>query len=138
MSNYVADVSVQDAYAALTADQNAALVDVRTAAEWDYVGTPDLDALRKPVHLIEWVTYPNNQPNDAFLSQLEEAGIAKDAPVYFLCRSGARSAAAASAAAQAGFSATYNILQGFEGDLDEAGHRSVAGWRNSGLPWRQS
>ena len=68
-----------------------------------------------------------------------EAQTAKDAMVMFLCRSGARSHAAAAAASQIGYANSYNILQGFEGDKDAHGHRaSVGGWQVAGLPWVQS
>jgi len=110
----------------------AKLVDVRTQAEWDYVG-------RIPGSVqIEWQTYPGSRPNPNFLNELQ-AQTDKQAVVMFLCRSGARSHAAAAAAAQAGYSQSYNVLQGFEGDKDTSGHRnSLGGWRVAGLPWVQS
>jgi rhodanese-related sulfurtransferase len=110
----------------------AKLVDVRTRAEWDYVG-------RIPGAVqIEWQTYPGGQPNPAFLTQLE-AQVDPEALVMFICRSGARSHAAAAAAAQNGYTQAFNVLEGFEGDKDAAGHRnSVGGWRVAGLPWVQS
>jgi rhodanese-related sulfurtransferase len=87
---------------------------------------------------LEWQTYPGNQPNPAFLEDLEDA-VAKDEPVMFLCRSGARSHAAAEAATRAGWRECYNVLEGFEGDKDAAQHRStLGGWRKAGLPWIQS
>lgn len=109
----------------------ARLIDVRTRAEWDYVG-------RVPgSHLIEWQTYPNSQPNPEFLQQLQ-AQVRPDVPVLFLCRSGARSNAAAALASKAGYERSYNVLEGFEGDKDADGHRSsVGGWRFAGLPWIQ-
>ena len=86
---------------------------------------------------IEWNTWPGGQPNPDFLQQLE-AQVGKDAPVMFLCRSGGRSHSAATVAAQAGYAEAYNILQGFEGDKDAAGHRNtLGGWRLAGLPWVQ-
>ena len=109
----------------------AKLVDVRTQPELLYVGkVPGAAA-------IEWQTYPGNKPNPEFLGQL--AAVApKEQPVMFLCRSGARSHAAAQAAMQAGWKETYNILEGFEGDKDAQEHRNtVGGWRKAGLPWTQ-
>jgi rhodanese-related sulfurtransferase len=108
------------------------LVDVRTQAEWDYVG-------RVPGSvLIEWNTYPSGQRNQAFLEQLQARVAKSDAPVMFFCRSGARSHHAAQAATQAGYPNSYNILEGFEGDKDANGHRStLGGWRFAGLPWIQ-
>jgi len=110
----------------------AKLVDVRTDAELHYVGSvPGSEA-------IEWNSYPEGHRNPAFLEQLGEAA-RKDEPVMFLCRSGVRSHHAAIAAAAAGWAEAYNILEGFEGDKDAAGHRNVAGgWRKAGLPWVQS
>lgn len=108
------------------------LVDVRTQAEWDYVGHVPESIL------IEWNTYPGGQRNPAFLGQLQAEVTHSEAPVMFLCRSGARSHHAAQAAAQAGYSNSYNILEGFEGDKDAQGHRNtVGGWRFAGLPWVQ-
>jgi rhodanese-related sulfurtransferase len=110
----------------------AKLVDVRTQAEWEYVGhAPDSV-------LIEWNSYPGNQRNPQFLDQLH-AQIAKtEAPVMFLCRSGVRSHHAAIAATEAGYPSCYNVLEGFEGDKDVNGHRNnMGGWRKAGLPWLQ-
>ena len=112
--------------------QGAILVDVRTRPELAYVGRiPGAAA-------VEWQTWPGGQPNPEFLGEL--AAIApKDKPVMFLCRSGARSHAAADAAARAGWQEAYNVLEGFEGDKDEAQHRgNLGGWKKAGLPWIQS
>jgi len=110
----------------------AKLVDVRTQAEWDYVGhIPDSV-------LVEWNTYPHGERNREFLEQLQAKVAKTEAPVMFLCRSGARSHHAAAAATLAGYPNSYNILEGFEGDKDAHGHRSSAGgWRFAGLPWSQ-
>ncbi len=135
---YAGDLSPTDAYRRL-ADGDAVLVDVRTRAEWSYVGIPDLSTVGQEVCRIEWVRFPDGTPNPGFLAELEETGVGRDAHVLFLCRSGVRSVAAAEAATAAGWSRAYNVLEGFEGPLDAAGHRgSAAGWKASGLPWRQS
>ncbi|MFO1321922.1 MAG: rhodanese-like domain-containing protein [Burkholderiales bacterium] len=107
------------------------LVDVRTRAEWEWVG-------RIPGSIeIEWQTWPGGQANPGFALELERR-VDREALVMFLCRSGARSHGAASAVKQQGFTAVYNILQGFEGDKDAQGHRNtVGGWRAAGLPWIQ-
>lgn len=139
-AGYAGDLTPREAWALLEARSDAVLVDVRTRPEWAYVGTPDLGALaRKPV-LAEWVTYPAGTPNPAFLDHLRQAGLqpGDGRPVVFLCRSGVRSVAAAKAATAAGLGPSYNVLEGFEGDLDGAGHRGGAGWRAAGLPWRQT
>jgi rhodanese-related sulfurtransferase len=87
---------------------------------------------------VEWQTYPGNKPNPEFVGELAAAA-GKDEPVMFLCRSGARSHAAAEAAMRAGWKETYNILEGFEGDKDPQQHRNtVGGWRKAGLPWTQT
>ena len=107
----------------------AKLVDVRTRAEWDWVG-------RVPgAEEIEWQSYPSNQPNSHFLAQLKQC-VDPQSLVMFLCRSGVRSHHAASLANEAGYSASYNVLEGFEGDKDANGQRGkTGGWRHAGLPW---
>lgn len=134
---YAGDVQPEEAYAALAADEDAVLVDVRTTAEWNYVGVPDLSVLHKRVVCLEWQTFPDGAVNGDFVAQLQDAGLPEGAPLYFLCRSGARSAAAAHAVTAAGLGPAYNIVDGFEGPHDEFGHRTVAGWKVAGLPWKQ-
>jgi len=121
-----------EAYEILQSAPGAKLLDVRTRAELDWVGrVPDAAE-------IEWATYPGMKPNPNFLAQLEQQ-VDKEALVLFMCRSGMRSHHAASAAAQAGYGDCYNVLEGFEGDMDADEHRNtVSGWRAAGLPWEQS
>ena len=121
-----------EARVVLLQQPGAKVVDVRSRAEWDFVGRiPDSVE-------VEWKTYPGMQPNPKFLEQLTQK-VSPETTVMFLCRSGARSHETATAAAQAGYRNAYNILQGFEGDRDAAGHRNtVGGWRAQGLPWVQS
>ena len=110
----------------------AKLVDVRTQAEWEYVGHIPESVL------IEWNMYPSSQRNPQFLEQLQARVPKTEAPVMFLCRSGARSHHAAAAATQAGYPNSYNVLEGFEGDKDTQSHRNtLGGWRVAGLPWIQ-
>ena len=137
------DVSPSEAFESLRQQSNAQLVDVRSRAEWSFVGVPDLSPIGKNAILIEWQRWPDMAACADFLPQLEaalkERGLDRDAPLYFLCRSGVRSGAAAMAAAAAGFSETHNILGGFEGPTDESRHRGhVAGWKAENLPWFQS
>lgn len=121
-----------EAHALMLHVPGAKLVDVRTRAEWDFVGHPP-EAV-----MIEWNMYPSGQRNPEFLDQLQAEVAKTDAPVMFLCRSGARSHGAAIAATQAGYPNSFNVLEGFEGDKDTNGHRSsVGGWRKAGLPWVQ-
>nr|WP_321984411.1 rhodanese-like domain-containing protein [uncultured Lichenicoccus sp.] len=134
----IEDVAPQETWKALTANPDAQLVDVRTDAEWTYVGLPDLAVLDRQVLLIMWQAFPSGAPNPHFLQQLEGAGLTPEQDIYFICRSGARSLAAAEAARSVGFERVYNVADGFEGPPDAKGHRGgVAGWKASNLPWRQ-
>ncbi len=134
----VANVTPAEVWRALEADPTAQIVDVRSDAEWTFVGLPDLSALGRQVVTIAWQVFPGMQLNDGFLVALREAGCAPQHALFFLCRSGARSMSAARAAAAAGYLHTYNIADGFEGPCDGDGHRgTVAGWKAAGLPWRQ-
>ena len=134
----VEDVSVTETYAALRDDPSAFLVDVRTDAEWSFVGLPDLSATGKDPVLVPWQLYPSMQLNSGFLEALRQAGANPEHSIYFLCRSGARSRAAALAASGAGFARSFNVEDGFEGPPDALGHRgTTAGWKAEGLPWRQ-
>jgi rhodanese-related sulfurtransferase len=135
--SYAGDVTPADAYAGLQADPRALLVDVRTRAEWAYVGVPDVSGVGRDTLLIEWVTYPGGGPNPGFMDQLRGAGATEGRPVYFICRSGMRSRHAAEAATAAGLGPAYNVLDGFEGQLDATRHRGVGGWKCDGLPWAQ-
>ncbi len=132
----VAELSLDEAWAMLTNDAGATLIDVRTAAEWQFVGVPDLTSIGKEARLVEWIGFPGGQPNPRFLADAS-SGLDTDAPVLLLCRSGARSEAAARVLTAEGFTAAYNVVAGFEGDLGPDGHRS-GGWKHEGLPWRQS
>jgi rhodanese-related sulfurtransferase len=123
---------------ALQKDPKAQLVDVRTEAEWNFVGLPDLSSAGKQVVAIEWQVYPTMALNGGFTDQLKAAGFAPEHHIYFICRSGQRSLAAAQAAQAAGFPSTYNVADGFEGAVNAAGHRgATTGWKAAGLPWRQ-
>ncbi len=140
---YRGDVTPQETWRALADEPGAALVDVRTMAEWSYVGLPDLSDVDAPLYRIEWQSFPGGEVNAAFVEMLSGAlaksGSDQDAPIYFICRSGARSAAAAAVMTAAGYSRCYNVAGGFEGDRDEEGHRgTIGGWKAAGLPWVQS
>jgi rhodanese-related sulfurtransferase len=134
----VENAAPQKVWAALVGQKQAQLVDVRTDAEWNFVGVPDLGEAGKQPVLIPWQVYPSMQVNGGFIDQLRQAGLTPEDHIYFLCRSGVRSLAAANAAIAAGFPNAINIADGFEGPPDEAGHRGLtAGWKAAGLPWRQ-
>lgn len=127
---YSGAMTPKEAYEVWQLAPGAKLVDVRTRAEWDWVG-------RIPGAIeIEWMSYPGNQANTNFLAQLKQQ-VDPEALVLFICRSGARSDKAASLAIQAGYTEVYNVLEGFEGDKDANGHRgTIGGWRHAGLPWQ--
>lgn len=140
--DYAGDISPKEAWDRLAANPDAQLIDVRTLAEWNFVGVPDLTGTGRKLHCVEWQSFPGGQPNPGFTEQaigaLTSAGASKSDPVLLLCRSGARSRAAAIALTAAGYSQAFNIANGFEGDADAQGHRGVLnGWKVSGLPWRQ-
>lgn len=122
----------REAYQLWKEAPNARLVDVRTHAEWYWVGR-----ISGAVE-IEFLTYPDNTLNPSFLPELEQK-VDKGALVMFICRSGGRSHHTATLATQAGYAGSYNVLEGFEGDKDAVGHRNAkGGWRAAGLPWTQS
>lgn len=138
----IEDVPADETWARLKTDAGAVLIDVRTRAEWTFVGLPDLGTLNKRVLTVEWQTFPDNRVDPEFVEKLsgllEGAGVSKDAELFFVCRSGARSRAAAVAMADAGYSHCRNVEDGFEGPLDPTQKRGqVAGWKAAGLPWRQ-
>lgn len=136
--SYAGDIEPTDAFAALRSDPDAVIVDVRTKPELAFVGYPDVAGIGKQLVAIEWSSYPSGQQNPRFVDELAAHGIETHQPVYFLCRSGARSRAAAIAATAAGFETAFNIAHGFEGPPDPEGHRGGhAGWKAAGLPWRQ-
>ena len=109
----------------------AQLVDVRTLEERKYVGH-----VPGSQH-VAWASGTNLTRNPRFARELE-ARVGKDAIVLLLCRSGKRSHLAADVAAKAGFTRVFNVLEGFEGEIDEQQHRGGSdGWRQRGLPWIQ-
>lgn len=136
--SYAGDLDPAQAWELLARDPDAVLVDVRTDAEWTFVGLPDVSELGKKVVLVQWNLWPGGARNDGFVEQLRDAGVDGSGPVVFICRSGQRSIGAAEAATAAGLTPSYNVSEGFEGDLGPDGRRDVTGWRVRGLPWRQA
>ena len=129
--SYAGDLTPQEAWDKLEA--GAILVDVRTEGEWAHIGIPDTKATDNDPLFIQW-TFPGGVPNPDFLNDLnQQAPEDRNTELVFLCRSGQRSIAAAIAATQAGFT-SYNVLEGFEGEPDRYGERTVNGWKNRGLP----
>lgn len=134
----VENVAPRDVWEALTCDPRARLVDCRTDAEWNFVGVPDLAATGRELVLVPWQNYPAMAVNAGFVDHLRQAGLGPENRLYFICRSGVRSLAAARAAVAAGFAESFNVADGFEGPVNAAGHRgTLAGWKAEGLPWRQ-
>lgn len=130
---YAGALTPLEAHALLLSAPNVRLVDVRTNAERDWVGRPDIAPERHAA--VQWATYPGGVPNPDFMRQLAEV-CAPDQVLLFLCRSGVRSRHAAKLATEHGWPHCFDILEGFEGDKDGAGHRkTVAGWCVAGLPW---
>lgn len=119
----------------MAGNPDAVLVDVRTEAEWNFVGVPVFTEAGRLPRFVEWITFPGGSPNDEFMSKAT-AGLGNGQTILFLCRSGARSQAAAELFEAAGFTNTCNITNGFEGDKGPDGHRT-GGWKHVGLPWAQ-
>ena len=134
--SYAGDLSPTEAYDVVRDNRDAVLVDVRTTAEWEQIGIPDLSGIGKEVVLLQWQQYPDGSINPNFAQELAEA-VTPGAPVLMICRSGVRSVAAANAATAAGIAPAYNVTEGFEGGVDASGRRGSSGWRAAGLPWRQ-
>jgi rhodanese-related sulfurtransferase len=135
---YAGEVSPRQAWDALASQPDAILVDVRTPAEWVFSGLPSLASLHKKTLPISWKLYPSYAVNPQFAAALEAVCPNKDAPVYFLCRTGGRSLDAAIAMTAQGYRRCYNVTDGFDGPLDGTRHRgTVAGWKASNLPWEQ-
>ena len=139
---YEGDVSVQECWSQLAGDPETFLIDVRTTAEWTYVGFPLVPDGARPPIFAEWQTYPSMSVDASFAgrvrSAIEAAGGTTRSPLFFLCRSGARSMGSAAAMTADGFEHCFNIVAGFEGPPDGEGHRGrEAGWKAEGLPWAQ-
>ena len=132
---YKGDVLPPEAHERLKKNANAVLIDVRTQPEWTFVGVPQVDRLVR----LSWQVYPQMEINSRFVDEVEGMSLPKDAEILCICRSGARSASAASALARAGYENCWNVAEGFEGDKDGKGQRGKNnGWKSHGLPWVQS
>ncbi len=127
--SYAGAVTPQEAYALISQDSSAVLVDVRSRAELELVG-------RVPVAThVEWAFYPGMVANADFAAQLQ-AQVDKSRTVIFMCRTGGRSHNAALLAQQLGYSHAYNMVEGFEGEANALKQRTLMnGWKHAGLPW---
>ncbi|MGE0845374.1 MAG: rhodanese-like domain-containing protein, partial [Flavobacteriaceae bacterium] len=125
MNGYAGDIDPAAAWEMLAANPGAVLVDVRSRAEWSFVGLPDLGALGRQPLLAEWAAFPQMAPDPGFAAaldaRLKAEGVDPAAPLLFLCRSGARSRNAAAAMTAAGYAGCFNVAEGFEGDVDAEG-----------------
>ncbi len=132
---YRGDIPPTEAHSRLKANPQAVLIDVRTQPEWVFVGVPQVERLIR----LSWQVFPAMEINANFVAEVEAANLPKETEILCLCRSGARSASAATALTKAGFTNCWNIAQGFEGDKDGQGHRGATnGWKAAGLPWVQN
>ena len=128
------ELTAREAWERLRADERVVLLDVRSEPEWDFVGVP----LADNYHQVCWRHYPEMRVNPDFLVEVEASGIDRDAPVLLLCKSGVRSREAGEFLLSNGFSQCYNIVDGFEGERNDNGHRCrIDGWVAAGLPWIQ-
>ncbi len=135
---YAGDLNAREAWRILEEDPEATLIDVRTVAEWVFVGLPDLSRLGKPVVCVQWQQWPQMAVDPEFVANVAAEGVERDRPLVLLCRSGHRSRDAAVALTAAGYGPCFNVADGFEGDLDATKHRGVRnGWKTAGLPWVQ-
>ena len=132
---YRGDLNPAEAFERIKKNPNAVLIDVRTQPEWTFVGLPQVERLVR----VSWQVYPHMEVNGKFAAEVQAMGLGNDAEIFCICRSGARSASAATALTTAGFSNCWNVAQGFEGDKNAEGRRGASnGWKASGLPWVQS
>jgi len=137
-AGYAGDVTSTEAWEVLSRDPEAVLVDVRTDAEWAYVGMPDLSKLEKILLLVPWQSFPNMQINPDFAAEIVAKGVRPEQAVFLICRSGQRSRHAAMALCAAGYGQCFNVSDGFEGGHDPERHRGTTeGWKAAGLPWMQ-
>ncbi len=125
-------INSKEAYKMVMTDPfNAFIIDVRTKAEYEFVGHPDLS---NGVPNIPLYFYPTWTLNKSFVKKIEER-YRKDTLIITICRSGKRAKSAAKILLEAGFKNVLYITDSFEGSMDEDGHRTVNGWKVDGLPY---
>lgn len=128
----IENLSPKESWALLQENSKAIMIDVRTTIEHSFIGHPP-----EAVH-ISWKEFPGMKLNEDFVSQVNDVVKDKDRPVLLLCRSGQRSLAAAEVLGEMGYQHLINIVEGFEGPLDENKHRgNLGGWKYHELPWTQ-
>ena len=141
----VHQITATEAFKKLSNEKSAALIDVRTDAEFNFVGTADLREIEANLILLPWKIFPTMALNPNFTASLEKVLLEKfgekrhEAQLIFMCLSGGRSQQAATHMTQLGYENCFNLIGGFEGEADAAGHRgNISGWKASNLPWRQA
>jgi rhodanese-related sulfurtransferase len=135
----ISQIKAKESWLELENNQNSALIDVRTSAEFNFVGFPDLENAAATYHQIPIMEFPHMSFQDDFIENMQKQITDKSKKLYFICRSGARSQRAAVMALEAGYEDASNISDGFEGDNNDAGQRSkINGWKFANLPWRQN
>jgi rhodanese-related sulfurtransferase len=138
MKLYSGDLTPKEAWKLLSSESQSLLIDVRTSQELRVIGYVDLSTINKSPIAIEWRLLPNMQKNPNFAEHLLGVAPNRDVHLVFLCKTGGRSQEAAMLAYSLGYMNAYNILDGFEGDLDNNSQRgNVSGWKADKLPWRQ-
>ena len=136
--SYAGDVTSERAWHILNERDDAVLIDVRSDAEWAFVGLPDLSAIGKRVLMVSWQAFPDMSVNPAFSEEVRARGVGPEQTVLLICRSGQRSRDAAMALTAAGYGQCLNVADGFEGPHDSHRHRGcVTGWKAANLPWAQ-
>ena len=139
INNYAGNINPIEAWEILKTNSKSILLDVRTLAEWTFVGVTDLSSLKKDAVKIEWKTFPNMEINPFFIDEVTNACPDKSAPLLSLCRSGQRSIDTSRALTEHGFQKCYNVLEGFEGNTNDDSQRiSGEGWKHRNLPWKQN
>ncbi len=137
---YAGNLSAEQAWDVLTREPDSQLIDVRTLPEWQFAGLPDLREIGKDVITVPYRIYPTMEVNSAFAQQVQDAlpgAVQPDTTLLFLCKVGGRSLDAAITLTQLGFTACYNIEDGFEGAKNAQEQRgTVSGWKAASLPWR--
>lgn len=137
-AGYAGNLTVEEAWSLLGRDPDAVLVDIRTQAEWSYVGVPDLSAIGREAVFAQWLLALSMRENQNFFNELAAQGVTPGKAAIIMCRTVNRSPKATRAMTAKGFPHCYFLLDGFEGSLDEEKHRGVRdGWKAAGLPWVQ-
>ena len=139
INSYAGDLNPQDVWLILKTQPDSSLIDVRTEEEIQFIWEPVLNKLNKFVKSIPWVTFPEYKINPNFIEQLHIVVPNKKVALFFICKADSRSRAAAIAATRDGYSLSYSVAKGFEGDLNKNGQRgTTSGWKAENLPWVQN